>query len=84
MAALDGAVASGEGAEIARAAHAFKSPAGAIGARALEGMLLSMELAGQAGSIDQARISLDRVRPEVELVLQQLRLERERTDHDHS
>jgi len=84
MAALDGAVASGEGAEIARAAHAFKSPAGAIGARALEGMLLSMELAGQAGSIDQARISLDRVRPEVDLVLQQLRLERERTDHDHS
>jgi two-component system, sensor histidine kinase and response regulator len=76
LAALNGAVASGEGDEIARAAHAFKSPAGAIGARGLESLLLDMELAGMAGAIDQARTAFDRVRPEVESVLQHLRLER--------
>ncbi len=78
LAALNGAVASGEGEEIARAAHAFKSPAGAIGARGLESLLLDMELAGNAGAIDQARTAFDRVRPEVESVLRQLRLARER------
>jgi HPt (histidine-containing phosphotransfer) domain-containing protein len=84
VAALDGAVASGNGDEIARAAHAFKSPAGAIRARGLESMLLDMELAGQAGAIDQARAAFDQVRPEVESVLQHLRLERGRRDPDHS
>jgi HPt (histidine-containing phosphotransfer) domain-containing protein len=78
LAALNGAVTSGQCEEIARAAHAFKSPAGAIGARGLESMLLDMELAGNAGAIDQARTAFDRVRPEVESVLQHLRLERER------
>ena len=77
LADLKGALASGEGGEIARAAHAFKSPAGAIGARGLESLLLDMELAGQAGSIEQARSAFDRVRPEVELVLQHLRVGRE-------
>jgi HPt (histidine-containing phosphotransfer) domain-containing protein len=84
VAALVGAVASGEDEEIARAAHAFNSPAGAIGARGLESMLLDMELAGKAGAIDQARTAFDRVRPEVESVLQQLRLERGRRDPDNS
>jgi two-component system sensor histidine kinase/response regulator len=84
LAALNGAIASGEGVEIARAAHAFKSPAGAIGARGLESMLLDMELAGEAGAIDQARTAFDRVRPEVESVLQHLRLERERRAVDDS
>ena len=78
LAALNGAVDSGQCEEIARAAHAFKSPAGAIGARGLESMLLDMELAGEAGAIDQARTAFDRVRPEVESVLQHLRLERGR------
>jgi len=84
LAALNGAVASGEGVEIARAAHAFKSPAGAIGARGLESMLLDMELAGEAGAIDQARTAFDRVRPEVESVLRHLRLERGRRAVDNS
>ena len=84
LAALNGAVTSGEGEEIARAAHAFKSPAGAIGARGLESMLLDMELAGKAGAIDQARTTLNQVRPEVESVLQHLRLERGRRNPDHS
>jgi two-component system, sensor histidine kinase and response regulator len=76
LAALNGAMASGQGEEIARAAHAFKSPAGAIGARGLESLLLDMEVAGIAGAIDQARTAFDRVRPEVESVLQHLRRER--------
>jgi CheY-like chemotaxis protein len=84
VAALTGAVASGEGEEIARAAHAFKSPAGAIGARGLESLLLRMESAGKAGAIDQARTAFDRVRPEVEAVLHQLRLERGRRHTDNS
>jgi HPt (histidine-containing phosphotransfer) domain-containing protein len=84
LAALNGAVTSGQCEEIARAAHAFKSPAGAIGARGLESMLLDMELAGNAGAIDQARIAFDRVRPEVESVLQHLRLERGRRGVDNS
>jgi CheY-like chemotaxis protein/HPt (histidine-containing phosphotransfer) domain-containing protein len=78
LAALNGAMASGQGEEIARAAHAFKSPAGAIGARGLESLLLDVELAGIAGAIGQARTAFDRVRPEVESVLQHLRLEREK------
>jgi HPt (histidine-containing phosphotransfer) domain-containing protein len=76
LADLNGAVASGECDEIARAAHAFKSPAGAIGARGLESLLLEMEVAGIAGAIDQARAAFDRVRPEVESVLLHLRLTR--------
>ena len=58
LAALTGAMASGEGEEIARAAHAFRSPAGAIGARGLESLLLDVELAGKAGAIEQAAETL--------------------------
>jgi HPt (histidine-containing phosphotransfer) domain-containing protein len=76
MTALTAAMACGDTKAIATAAHAFKSPSGAIGARRLGGLLQEMELAGKAGDLSRARTAWADVGSETEAVLEQLRQER--------
>jgi HPt (histidine-containing phosphotransfer) domain-containing protein len=76
LAALTEAVGSANGPAIERAAHAFKSPTGSIGARRLEQILLALELAGKAGAIEQAHAMFIQMGPETESVLRYLHLER--------
>jgi HPt (histidine-containing phosphotransfer) domain-containing protein len=70
---MTGALTAGSAQEIERAAHAFKSAAGAIGAKGLATLLLQLEEAGQAGDIAQARGLGDRFRTETDAVLVYLR-----------
>jgi PAS domain S-box-containing protein len=53
--ALTAALASGEAQAIKRAAHAFKSSAGTIGAKALAALLQEVELAAEEGNVAKAR-----------------------------
>jgi HPt (histidine-containing phosphotransfer) domain-containing protein len=76
LAALAGAVEASDAAAIANAAHAFKSPAGAIGAQALAALLQEIELAGMEGAIDRARTGFEQVLREAEAVLACLRTAR--------
>lgn len=75
LTALTEAIGSANGPAIERAAHAFKSPAGSIGARGLEQLLLELELAGKAGTIEQARATFLQMESEIESVLRYLHLE---------
>ncbi len=54
-AALAAAITSGRATDIRAAAHAYKSAAGCIGARSLASILLTVELAGKEGRVDDAR-----------------------------
>ncbi|MEO8032572.1 MAG: response regulator, partial [Gemmatimonadota bacterium] len=74
--ALTTAAESRDGAAMARSAHAFRSPAGAIGAGRLAEGLLEIELAGKAGMIDQACAAFERVQPEARKVLAYLTVQR--------
>jgi PAS domain S-box-containing protein len=71
--AMTGALTTGSAREIERAAHAFKSAAGAIGAKRLAALLLELEEAGQAGEVAQARGLEHRFRTETAAVLVYLR-----------
>ncbi|HEY7684814.1 MAG TPA: response regulator [Gemmatimonadales bacterium] len=71
--AVTGALTAGSAPEIERAAHAFKSAAGAIGAKSLATLLLQLEEAGKAGEVAQARGLEDRFRNETDAVLVYLR-----------
>ena len=71
--AMTGALSAGSAQEIERAAHAFKSAAGAIGAKGLATLLLQLEEAGKAGEVAQARGLEDRFRTETDAVLLYLR-----------
>jgi CheY-like chemotaxis protein len=82
LTALAVVAAGGDGAAIEHAAHAFKSPAGSIGAHGLATLLLEMELAGKSGEIESARAAFERVRPEAESVLMYLRLRRGKGSND--
>jgi PAS domain S-box-containing protein len=83
LTALGAAVGAGDGVAIGRAAHAFKSPAGSIGAHGLQALLQEMEIAGTAGEIAQARATFARVGPEAESVLECLRVHRgKESKHD--
>lgn len=76
LALLGEAMQSGDPRAIEQAAHAFRSPAGMIGARGLEKVLLDIELAGRAGTIEPARAAFEQMGPEAESVLRYLRSER--------
>ena len=71
--AVTGALTAGSAQDIERAAHAFKSAAGAIGAKGLATLLLQLEEAGKAGEVAQARGLEDRFRTETDAVLVYLR-----------
>jgi CheY-like chemotaxis protein len=77
ISALATAVAAGDGAEIAQAAHAFKSAAGGIHAHALARELEAIELAGKAGDVGRASEGVDRVRGMADAVLACLRSARD-------
>ena len=53
--ALTSALATGEAQAIKRAAHAFKSAAGTIGAKRLAALLQELETIAEAGNVAQAR-----------------------------
>src|SRR6266571_3842869 len=62
--ALTTALASGEAQAIKRAAHAFKSSAGTIGAKGLAALLQQLEALAEAGDVAQARALGDRLAQE--------------------
>jgi two-component system, sensor histidine kinase and response regulator len=64
IAALAAALVAGGPAEIERAAHAFKSSAGTIGAKRLAELLQQVEAAAEAGDIAQARALGERFKAE--------------------
>ena len=74
--ALTEAIRAGDAVAIGRAAHAFRSPAGSIDAYRLELLLRDIEEAANAGDLVRAGEAFERVEPEVEAVLRQLRRER--------
>jgi HPt (histidine-containing phosphotransfer) domain-containing protein len=69
LAAFTAAVAAGDTTRIQRAAHAFKSPAGSIGANGLQALLQEAELAAMAGDMAGVGAVCERVGPEVDAVL---------------
>lgn len=76
--ALATAVAEGNAAEVAHAAHAFKSAAGGIHALALAEELAAIESAGQTGDVGRARKGVELVKRMADGVLAYLRSARER------
>ncbi|PYP97294.1 MAG: hypothetical protein DMD38_06390 [Gemmatimonadetes bacterium] len=76
LAALATAVASGAGAEIAKAAHVYRGAAATIGARELAELLEIVETSARAGDIEQARETFERVSPVAHAVTEYLRQQR--------
>ena len=76
LAALATAVASGAGAEIAKAAHVYRGAAATIGARGLAELLEIVETSARAGDIEQARETFERVSPVAHAVTEYLRQQR--------
>ncbi len=72
IAAITGALVSGNATDIERAAHALKSAAGTIGAKSLAALLQQIEAAGNAGDVASARALQDRLEAESAAVIDQL------------
>jgi two-component system, sensor histidine kinase and response regulator len=70
---LAAAVAAKDAAGMQRAAHAFKSAAGSIGAHGLAGTLQEMEQAARAGAVEAACTQFERARAEADRVVSYLR-----------
>ena len=79
IATLSAALASGEGDAIKRAAHAFKSSAGTIGAKGLAALLQQVEVLAEAGDLSQARALGERFAQESAAVTAYVRRAREGT-----
>jgi CheY-like chemotaxis protein len=76
---LAAAVAAKDAGGMQRAAHAFQSAAGSIGAGDLAGALQAMEQAASAGAVETACTEFERTRDEAERVVSYLRGVRERS-----
>ncbi|MFN2571544.1 MAG: response regulator [Gemmatimonadales bacterium] len=76
LATLAGAVASGTGDEVAKAAHVLRGAAATIGARELAGALEAVENAARAGHIEEAREAFQRLTPVAHEVTEYLRQQR--------
>ena len=76
LAALAAAAASGDGPEIAKAAHVFRGAAATIGARELAALLERVETTARAGRIDAAREAFALVSPVAHHVTEYLRQQR--------
>ncbi len=76
LAALAGAVASGTGTEIAKAAHVYRGAAATIGARELAELLERVETTARAGDIEQAQEAFEGLSPIAHDVTDYLRQER--------
>jgi HPt (histidine-containing phosphotransfer) domain-containing protein len=72
IAAITGALASGNATDIERAAHALKSAAGTIGAKSLAALLQQIEAAGKTGDVAAARAQQNRLEAENAAVIEQL------------
>jgi CheY-like chemotaxis protein/HPt (histidine-containing phosphotransfer) domain-containing protein len=72
VAAITGALASGNATDIERAAHALKSAAGTIGAKSLAALLQQIESAGKTGDVAAARAQQNRLEAESAAVIEQL------------
>jgi HPt (histidine-containing phosphotransfer) domain-containing protein len=73
LAALTEALATGDPQRVSRAAHAFKSGAVTVRARALSALLQRVELDGKDGRIDDARAREPAIRAEADVVMAELR-----------
>lgn len=73
IAALAVAFETGSARDIDRAAHAFKSAAGTIGAKGLAALLQQIETAGKAGDVAGARVLRQQFEHESHTVLEHLR-----------
>jgi PAS domain S-box-containing protein len=71
--ALADADAANDSPALGRAAHAFKSAAGAIGAKSLAALLTQVEAAGSGGDLAGARVACARARLEADRVLAYLK-----------
>ena len=76
LAALAGAVTSGTGDDIAKAAHVYRGAAATIGARELAGLLETVETTARAGDVEHARETFERVSPIAHAVTDYLRQQR--------
>ena len=76
LAALAGAVASGSGTEIAKAAHVYRGAAATIGARELAELLERVETTARAGDIEQAQEAFEGLSPIAHDVTDYLRQQR--------
>jgi HPt (histidine-containing phosphotransfer) domain-containing protein len=72
VAAITAALASGNAADIERAAHALKSAAGTIGAKVLAALLQQIEAAGKTSDVAGARALQNRLEAESAAVIEQL------------
>jgi CheY-like chemotaxis protein len=72
LAALDAGVSAADGPRIARAAHAFRSPAATIGAKSLADLLQEIESAAGTGALDAVQTAFARLGPEVAALHTQL------------
>ena len=73
LVALAGAVASGSGVEIAKAAHVYRGAAATIGARELAVLLERVETTARAGDVEQATEAFESVTPLAHEVIDYLR-----------
>jgi len=76
LAALAGAVAGGNGVEIAKAAHVYRGAAATIGARGLAELLERVENTARAGDVAAAREAFESVTPVAHEVTEYLRGQR--------
>ena len=76
LAALAAAAASGNGGEMAKAAHVYRGAAATIGARELAGLLERVETTARAGEIDAAKEAFELVSPVAHSVTEYLRQQR--------
>ncbi len=76
LATLAGAVAGGDGAEIAKAAHVYRGAAATIGARGLAELLERVENTARAGDVAAAREVFESVMPVAHEVTEYLRQQR--------
>jgi two-component system sensor histidine kinase/response regulator len=76
LAALAAAAASGNGVEMAKAAHVYRGAAATIGARELAGLLERVETTARAGEIDAAKEAFELVSPVAHSVTEYLRQQR--------
>jgi len=76
LATLATAVASGNGVEIAKAAHVFRGAAATIGAHELAELLERVETTARAGELENAREAFELVSPVAHNVIEYLRQQR--------
>ena len=72
LAAVRAALGTGDAGAIAKAAHAFRSAAGTVGAQRLAALLQEVEGAARDGAVERARGYLPRLTGEVQTILQYL------------